>query len=43
MCSLLTGRRYQSGHWSSCWVAVGLLKGLTHSFLNMMMIEGVII
>lgn len=43
VCSHLTGRRFRTGHWPSCRIGVSGLKGFTHSFLNMMLVEVVII
>lgn len=43
VCSHLTSRMFRTSYWPSCGIAVSGLKGLTHSFLNMMLVEVVII
>lgn len=43
MCSHLAGRRFRTSYCSSHWIVTSGLKGLTHSFLNMMLVEIVII
>lgn len=42
VCSHLRVRGVRKSYWPSCGIAVSGVKGLTHSFLNMMLVEVVI-